>query len=327
MRRGPSGYAPSRGHLAELLKRLPELTHDSMPRVVVEEFEPLLDSSDMTPADWLHTARAIERRYGEFDGFVILHGTDTMAYTASALSFMLEGLSKPVILTGSQVPLVEPRSDARENLITSLLLSARSELNEVCVYFSGKLMRGNRVTKVSASGFDAFDSPNEAPLAEAGVEVTFRPGSLRPAQAGGLRVADLAEANVAAIRLFPGIRAELLGNLLRQPLQGAVLETYGSGNAPSRDPELLERIREATARGVVLVNCTQCLRGHVDMSGYATGAALLQAGVISGEDMTPEAALGKLTWLLGKGLSPTEVAAAMPKDLRGELTYESSYGS
>lgn len=322
MRRGARGYAPSRGHLAELLERLPELSHESMPQVVLEEFEPLLDSSDMTPADWLHTARAIERRYEQFDGFVVLHGTDTMAYTASALSYMLEGLSKPVILTGSQVPLIEPRSDARENLITSLLLSARAELAEVCVYFSGKLMRGNRVTKVSASGFDAFDSPNEPPLAEAGVEVSFRPGALRAPQTGGLRVADLAEANVAAIRLFPGIRAELLDNLLRAPLQGAVLETYGSGNAPSRDPALLERIREATARGVVLVNCTQCLRGHVDMSGYATGAALEGAGVISGEDMTPEAALGKLTWLFGKGLTPAEVAAAMPSDLRGELTSE-----
>lgn len=322
MRRGPSGYAPSSGHLAELLGRLPELTHESMPKVEVEEFEPLLDSSDMTPADWLHTARAIHSRYDEFDGFVVLHGTDTMAYTASALSFMLEGLAKPVILTGSQVPLVEPRSDARENLITSLLLSARGALSEVCVYFSGKLMRGNRVTKVSASGFDAFDSPNEPPLAEAGVDVTFRPGALRQPQPGGLRVADLAEANVAAIRLFPGIRAELLENLLRPPLQGAVLETYGSGNAPSRDPALLARIREATARGVVLVNCTQCLRGHVDMSGYATGAALREAGVVSGEDMTPEAALGKLTWLFGKGLSPAEVAAAMVTNLCGELTAE-----
>lgn len=320
MQRGPRGYVPSQGHLGELLTRLPELSHPSMPRVEVDEFDPLLDSSDMTPADWLATARAVERRYLDFDGFVVLHGTDTMAYTAAALSFLLAGLGKPVIVTGSQVPLAEPRSDARENLITSLLLSAREDISEVCIYFSGKLMRGNRVTKVSASGYDAFDSPNEPPLAAVGVEVEVRPGALRPPQGGGLRVADLGPANVAAIRLFPGIRAELLENLLRPPLQGAVLETYGSGNAPTRDRALLEVIREATGRGVVLVNCTQCLHGRVDMSGYATGAALREAGVISGADMTAEAALVKLTWLLGQGFEPLEVARAMVSDLRGELT-------
>lgn len=320
MHKGARGYETLPGHLARLLGRLQELDDPALPRLELHEFNPLLDSSDMAPSDWLRVARAIEERYDDFAGFVVLHGTDTLAYTASALSFLLEGLGKPVIVTGSQVPLERLRSDARENLLASALLAVSPELHEVCVFFGGTLFRGNRVTKVSASGFDAFESPNEAALAVAGVDVVMGPAAPRHPQAGRLRVHQLADVSVAAVRLFPGIRPELLANLLRDPVRGVVLETYGAGNAPTRDGSLVAVIADATARGVVVVNCTQCLRGTVDMSGYATGAALAAAGVVSGADMTPEAALTKLIWLLGRGLEPTEVKRLVGLDLRGELT-------
>lgn len=320
MRRGEQGYAPAPGYLAERLAAMPELDDTALPVTGLEEFAPLLDSSDMGPADWERIARVLEARYAEFDGFVVLHGTDTLAYSASALSFLLEGLAKPVIVTGSQIPLAEVRSDARENLITSLLLASRDDIAEVCVYAGGSLMRGVRATKVSASGFEAFASPNESPLATVGVDVRIRPGALRPPQPGGLQVHPLRDVRVAALRLFPGIQAELVGTVLQAPLRGLVLETYGAGNAPARDPRLLEAFAEATARGVVVVNCTQCLRGRVDMTGYATGAALSRAGVVSGVDMTPEAALAKLLWLLSRGLPPEEVARLVQRDLRGELS-------
>lgn len=320
MRRGPAGFETAPGHLARLLAAMPELSDPSLPELELHEFQPLLDSSDMVPGDWLRIARAIEANYRDVAGFVILHGTDTLAYTAAALSFLLEGLGKPVIVTGSQVPLAELRSDARENLLASALLAARQDLHEVCVFFGGRLFRGNRVTKVSASGFDAFASPNEAVLAEVGVDIVLGPAAARPPQGGTVSVHELGEVNVAAVRLFPGIRPELLGAILSHPVQGLVLETYGAGNAPTRDPALVAVLAEAAARGVVIVNCTQCLRGRVDMAGYATGSALARAGVVSGADMTPEATLAKLIWLLGKGLPPDVVRERVGRDLRGELT-------
>lgn len=320
MHRGPTGFETLPGHLANLLADLTELQDPALPHLELHEFLPLLDSSDMTPVDWLRIAKAIEERYDDYAGFVVLHGTDTLAYTASALSYMLDGLGKPVIVTGSQVPLEQLRSDARENLLASALLAASPELHEVCVFFGGRLFRGNRVTKVSASGFAAFESPNEPALAAAGVDIVMGPATPRAAQPGPLRVHELADVSVAAVRLFPGIRHELLANLVRAPVEGVVLETYGAGNAPTRDGSLVEVIADATARGVVVVNCSQCLRGTVDMSGYATGAALAAAGVVSGADMTPEAALTKLIWLLGRGLEPTEVKRLVGLDLRGELS-------
>ncbi len=320
MHRGPRGYEPAPGHLAQQLDTMRELEHPALPRFELIEFEPLLDSADMEPSDWERIARSIVERYDAFDGFVILHGTDTMAYTASALSFLLDGLAKPVVLTGSQIPLVEPRSDARENLVTSLLLAAREELSEVCLYLNGLVLRGNRSTKVSASGFDAFASPNEPPLGTAGVTLELRRELLRPPQAAPLRVTPLADVSVAALRLFPGVRAELLRNVLAPPVAGLVLESYGSGNAPSRDEALLEALSTATARGVVIVNCTQCLRGRVDMGGYVGGGRLRDAGVISGSDMTAEAALTKLMWLLSQGLDTETVKRTLQRDLRGELT-------
>ena len=319
MTRGRHGYEPAPGQLARHLAEMRELTSSELPQVELVERPPLLDSANMGPADWERIAGAIADRHDDVDGFVVLHGTDTMAYTASALSFLLEGLAKPVILTGSQIPLVEPRNDARENLVTSLLLAARDDLAEVAIYLSGVLLRGNRSTKVSSSGFDAFASPNFPPLGRVGVNVDVDTRLLRPVERGPLRVRRLRDVDVIALRLFPGIRAETLRNLLSGGVRGVVLETYGAGNAP--DDDVLHRaLAEASERGTVIVNCTQCLRGGVAMDSYATGSKLAAAGVVGGGDMTVEAALTKLVWLLSMHDDPERVRTAMVRNVRGELT-------
>ena len=319
MKKVGATYAPVRGYLAERLAAMPEIDSSNLPAYTLNEYEPLLDSADTTPDVWQRIAADIAENYDAYDGFIVVHGTDTMAYTASALSFMLGGLGKPVILTGSQIPLAEVRSDARENLVTSLLIAAHASVPEVCVYFGGLLLRGNRSTKVSSSGFGAFASPNFPPLGRVGVEIDLDESLLRPA-GERLEVQTLQNVQVAALRLFPGITAESMKNFLLAPVQGLVLETYGAGNAPAHDRALLEVLRAACTRGVVIVNCTQCLHGRVDMSGYATGHALAAAGVVSGYDLTPEAALTKLLYLFSRGLDVAEVREQMGQNLRGELT-------
>ena len=320
MRQTAGGYAPEPGFLAAQMAAMPELASARLPEYTLQEYDPLLDSSNTTPADWWRIARDLAGRYDAFDGFLVLHGTDTMAYTASALSFLLEGLDKPVILTGSQIPLCEIRSDARDNLIASLLIAGSEPLPEVCIYFGNRLLRGNRAVKVSADALAAFDSPNYPPLGEVGVDIEIRRRLVLPRSSVPFRVRQPGAPKVAALRLFPGIPAEVVRNVLQPPLQGLVLETYGVGNAPDRDPELLEALREASARGVVIVNCTQCLQGTVDMGDYVTGARLAQAGVIGGRDMTAEAALTKLYYLLGLGFPSAEMKRQMQANLRGELT-------
>ena len=315
------GYAPAPGFLETRLRAMPELRDVAMPEFVLHEYNPLLDSSNMTPREWLIIARDIFENYDAFDGFVVLHGTDTMAYTASALPFLLQGLNKPVILTGSQIPLVELRNDARENLFTALLLAANYPLPEVCLYFGDKLLRGCRTVKVNATGFDAFDSPNYPPLGMVGIDIQIAWNLVRPAPLTHFDAPPRElNATVGALRLFPGISAQLLENVLRTPLQGLVLEAYGTGNAPDRDDALLETFARATARGIVIVDCTQCLRGTVNLNAYATGSALLQAGVISGADMTPIAALTKLHYLIGRGYTTEQVRALMQQNICGELS-------
>ncbi len=318
MKKVGGSYAPVRGYLSERLAAMPELVSGELPAYTLNEYDPLLDSANMSPRVWRRIAADIADHYDRYDGFVIIHGTDTMAYTASALSFMLQGLGKPVILTGSQIPLAEVRSDARENLITSLLLAAHFSVPEVCLYFSGLLLRGNRSTKVSVGGFGAFASPNFPPLGRVGVDVELDEALLHPVQ-GPLEVQTFRAVQVAALRLFPGIGAASVRAVL-EPLQGLVLETYGAGNAPADDAALLEVLRAACERGVVVVNITQCLHGGVDMGGYATGGALAAAGVVSGYDLTPEAALTKLLYLFSCNLSVPEIRARMGQNLRGELT-------
>jgi L-asparaginase len=321
MQRTKSGYVPHSGSLQRQMAEMPELRHASMPAYTIHEYDPLLDSSNMTPREWVKIANDVAANYDRYDGFVVLHGTDTMAYTASALPFLLAGLRKPVIITGSQIPLCEIRNDARENLITSLMLAASYAIPEVCLYFGGKLLRGCRATKVSADGFAAFDSPNFAPLGNVGIGIDVNWDLVRKARgAKRISVPELTRPVVSALRLFPGISPELVRNVLRPPLQGLVLEAYGVGNGPDQDDAFIAALADATARGVVIVDCTQCLEGTVNLHEYAAGSALARAGVISGSDMTAEAALAKLYYLFGRRYSAERVKAEMGKDLRGEMT-------
>ncbi len=322
MQRSPYGYTTVPGHLEQLLAGLLELNHADMPAYTLREYDPLLDSSNLFPEDWFKIAGDIAEHYDEYDGFVILHGTDTMAYTASALAFMLEGLGKPVILTGAQIPLGELRSDGRANLITALLLAANYPLPEVCLYFGGVLLRGCRAVKVDAEGFEAFSSPNFPPLGEVGadIEISWQLVRERPLADTQLVIQPLGTPYVGALRLFPGITAEVLENILRPPLKGLVLEVYGVGNAPERDADLLQVLGEAVGRGAVIVASTQCLRGTVHLGDYSTGTAIARVGVISGRDMTSEAILTKLFYLFSRGYQSSDVKRLMLQDLRGELT-------
>ena len=320
MVRTRDGYSVARGFLQRQMDLMPELQHPSMPSFTIHEYDPLLDSSNMTPAEWVKIAGDVAAHYDEYDGFVVLHGTDTMAYTASALPFMLNGLTKPVIITGSQIPLCEVRNDARENLITSLLIASAYDIPEVCLYFGGKLLRGCRAVKVSADGFAAFDSPNFPPLGTVGIDIEINWPFVRRNNAHKLIVEEFGLPIVSALRLFPGISPDLVRNVLRPPLQGLVLEAYGVGNGPDANLDFLAALREATQRGVVIVDCTQCLEGTVDLTEYTAGTALARAGVISGFDMSAEAALAKLYYLFSRGDAPHDVKHAMQEDLRGELT-------
>lgn len=317
------GYRPEAGYLQDQMRGMPELRHPSMPSFTIHEYQPLLDSANMTPREWVKIARDIATNYSRYDGFVVLHGTDTMAYTASALPFLLRGLGKPVIITGSQIPLCEVRNDARENLITSLLIASNYAIPEVCLYFGGKLLRGCRSVKVSANGFAAFDSPNVPPIGTVGSDITIDESAIRKTPRGKrLRIENVdAPAVVSALRLFPGISPDLVRNVLRPPLQGLVLEAYGVGNGPDKDTGFLRALEEATKRGVVIVDCTQCLQGSVDLHEYAAGSALARAGVISGFDMTAEAALTKLYYLFSRGYAPARVKREMLKDMAGEMTF------
>jgi L-asparaginase len=324
MKRSSGGYVPYPGFLARQMAQMPEFQSAELPRYTINEYTPLLDSSNMTPDSWVTIASDIIANYDRYDGFIVLHGTDTMAYSASALSFMLEQLGKPVIITGSQIPLIELRNDARDNLIAALLIAGRYPIPEVCLYFNHQLLRGNRAQKVDADGFRAFASANYPPLGLVGIDIEISWSLVRPRPETAVRLQPLARPLIGSIRLFPGISAAILRGVLQQPLQGLVLETYGVGNAPDQDAEFLATLAEATARGVVIVNCTQCLRGTVNMGGYATGNALRQAGVISGYDMTPEAALTKLFYLFSRQLPVDQIKALLETDLRGELTAPSA---
>ncbi|KAI7854181.1 asparaginase-domain-containing protein [Circinella umbellata] len=289
-------------------------------RYSILEYDPLLDSCNMTMDDWVRIACDIEANYEYFDAFIVLHGTDTMAYTASALSFLLESLGKTVIITGSQVPLTEVRNDAVDNLLDSLTIAGHFLIPEVCLYFNQKLYRGNRTSKVSAVDFDAFDSPNLPALVELGIDIHVKwPLVLRPTKIAKFRSHKILNHNVATLRLFPGINESTVRAFLAAPIQGVVLETYGAGNAPAR-ADLLAALKEASDRGVVIVNCTQCRKGVVTDS-YATGRQLAAIGVVAGADMTPECALAKLSYLLGKKSSnPDTVRRLMTQSIRGELT-------
>ncbi len=337
MRQGPRGYEADGPPLTELLEKLPQLCDPALPRFTtpafrngrrvqyeVVQYQPLLDSANLDLSSWAKIAGDIGARMEDYDGFVVLHGTDTMAYTASALSFMLEGLKKPVILTGSQIPLVQLRNDGLDNLLGALGLAAHSAafgwpISEVCIYFHHELFRGNRASKHDATSLDAFESPNLPPLVRVGIDVEVRRELLLPSDGRPFHVEPRLSPNVAALRVYPGITRNILENFLRPPLEGLVLETYGSGNFPDQRKDLLEVLKAACARGVLVLNVTQCPRGVVK-DAYAAGRALSEIGVISGGDLTAEAGLTKLAYVIGKGLPHAEAIALLTRPLRGEMS-------
>lgn len=322
---GTDGFEPKRGFIPQQFAQMPELRDAHMPSYQLIECDPLIDSSNITIEDWNHLAAMIAENYDDYDGFVIIHGTDTLAYTASALSFMLENLAKPVILTGSQIPLFKSRNDAKENIITALLLAAYHPITEVCVYFGSRLLRGNRSQKISAHQLNAFDSPNFPDLADIGIQLKLHLNRLfhvNPtlSKPKTLQWQPIHPHFLANFRLFPGCSSVILEHILDQPIGGMILETYGIGNAQNNDPLFLNLLKKATDRGIIIVNCSQCYRGVVDMKSYATGQSLEQAGLISGFDMITEAAHCKLLYLLSKKLPTSTIRLEMQRNLRGELT-------
>lgn len=326
MNRNPKTGALEPFDFEHLLLNVPELGQFDM-QIDTYQFRPPIDSSDMSPRLWTALSHVIADRYTQYDGFVVLHGTDTMSFTASALSFMMQNLTKPIIFTGSQLPIGQLRTDGKENLITSIEIAAAKDseghalVPEVGIYFNGHLLRGNRTTKQSADEFNAFESFNYPHLADAGVNITYhRHRILQPLWHQPLKPHFRLDNNVIIFSLFPGIREDLIRHIIHTPnLKAIVMRTFGSGNAP-QSPWLLQALKEGTAGGKVIVNISQCMQGRVEMGRYDTGYHLQQAGVVSGYDSTVESAVTKLMLLQSHYDDPDEVRYWMNRSIRGEIT-------
>ena len=307
-----------------LTKQIPELNKFDIELSSIA-FQHPIDSSNMLPSVWIELAKIIKENYTRFDGFVILHGSDTMSFTASALSFMLENLNKPVILTGSQLPIGIIRTDGKENLITAIEIagaknSKHALVKEVCIYFEYKLYRGNRTFKYNSSHFDAFKSPNYPALAEAGVDIKYNQNALLKPSRKALKIHTVLDNDIAVLKLFPGISKKITSAIINsQGVKAIVLETFGAGNATTQD-WFINELKQAINKGIIILNITQCLEGRVIQGMYETSSQLKKIGVISGADMTYESAITKLMFLLGQNLSNKDIKKQLQSNLRGELT-------
>ncbi len=327
MKEDPTVQALRPFDFSQILEEVPELGKFAC-RIDSHTFDPLIDSSDVEPSFWVELVGLIEEKYDEYDGFVILHGTDTMAYSASALSFMIEGLTKPVIFTGSQLPIGAPRTDGKENLISSVEIASGKDseghalVPEVCICFDNVLIRGNRATKINSDNFRAFRSDNLPPLAEAGINIRYNTSLIRKPEAWDTRPIfhKTLDTRVSILKIHPGITPIVVRNILcGEGARAVIIETYGAGNAPSKE-WFLSIVKEASAMGKILLNITQCQAGSVNMDIYATGKSLKEAGVINGHDSTTESALGKLFFLLGESQENEFVKARLGENLRGEIS-------
>ena len=311
----------------QILEEVPELGKFAY-KIDSHTFSPLIDSSDVEPSLWIELADLIEAKYDEYDGFVILHGTDTMAYSASVLSFMIEGLTKPVIFTGSQLPIGAPRTDGKENLISAVEIAAAKDneghalVPEVCICFDNILMRGNRTCKLNSDNFRAFRSENYPPLAEAGISIRYNSAIIRKPESWTSAPVfhKHLDTRVAILKLHPGITPQVVRDIVcSKDTRAVIIETYGAGNAPSKN-WFIDIIAQASLDGKILMNVTQCVAGSVNMDIYATGKCLKEAGMISGYDSTTESALGKLFHLLGRFGDNALVTKFLVEDLRGEIS-------
>lgn len=331
MKHTSNGYKPEKGYLLEMLHAIPELRHESMPELHVLEFEPLIDSSNASPSLWNDIVHAIERNYHEYSGFVILHGTDTMAFTTSAVSFLLDNLNKTVVFTGSQIPLCEIRNDARENIITSILLASNYSIRDVCLYFNGRLFKGNRITKNNVTGFDAFFSHNSPLLGSIGVEFDIHSGSntqnLKVQTKKELFKSDikplfhyvLEDRSISIVHLFPGMSEFYLRSVINKEFEAIVLLSYGSGNGPTKAymPTFRDLLKDAIDNNVIVIVASQCKKGEVLFGFYET--SLKMEGAVSAGNMTMEAIIGKLHYVLSDRNSTYEQKCELfTQDLKGE---------
>ena len=314
------GYVPEIKSFIKKLETIEELHSNMMPKWDIYCLNPVLDSSNISVDEWNAIATVVSEHYDQYDGFVILHGTDTIAYTTSALSFMLENNNKPIVFTGSQIPLCEIRNDARDNLITALLIASDIRIHEVCLYFGGKLLRGNRAIKYSANDLIAFISPNYPCLAEVGIDINLHENYLMPSNSKPFHLQLLKDVPIGVLKVFPGIQFELFESIMTHELKGIVLETFGAGNIPGDGKKLLPLIQKAFSNGTIVTVTSQCTHGSVILGAYEASNGLKQAGAVSGYDMTTESSVAKLYYLFSKGYDSETIKQEMEKNLRGELT-------
>ena len=314
------GYAPKKDYFHTLLSQFHQMRNPSLPEWNVIEFDPLLDSSNIAVQEWNNIGKTIAEHYDEYEGFVVLHGTDTMSYTAAALSFMLEGLNKPVIFTGAQIPLCELRSDGRDNLINSIIIAGEGHVREVCVYFGNKLLRANRSTKIASKDLHAFDSPDYLPLAEVRIDICYNESAMAlPSKPKTFHFTELQSFPIGVLKLFPGFQFELFEGMINSNLKAVVLEAFGSGNIPTNNHALVEGIRKSAENGTIITVTSQCHKGGTTLGTYATSNDLVQSGAISASDMTTEAAIAKLYYLFSCGYDTERVKLLMETNLRGEM--------